>query len=588
MDIGKQEIRNPVRMGLLLEFNTAFPDEEPLSVTEYLKGGNREIILNVLSSFLGFKNHQSKYDDNREFIGMFFSGGNNKIANEIFDRIKVLEKEGNIVGIVNPYSSLTLFEHFFKLPEEPQTQSNEEFEVNFFKAYLVMNSEFTAAQQNAFSSTKDLPRAIAFPMMMFSMNYPISDKTHYDLNEIWITQLWKATMLFQFLASFKKTQALYNAFLAYFGVKDWEEYLKSFLPLTMSMMKNHREGHTDFEVPDGEHRNRAIAFLDKLIVEPDDNLNEYDFLTLRSRPFYKVAEGKYRIIFNLFVVEKIFKGLYFLLRDVNNGLDKHDQVPALKSIYGDFFSERVLLYDVIDSIFPTLKIKFSGQQMVENGIIGGPDYYLRKGTDAMVMESKDFLIPADAKMSFDFERYQDEFEKKLYFEEVNGKEKHVGVMQLIAFIRKLLKKEFVLDTNYHYRDLNIYPILIVHDHQYNVPGFNRLIDYWFQAEVQILAEEGLFVKRINPLVVINIDSLIYHQVGLASNIALNQVIKKYVQHTKKESHLKFRSQQEMKSHVLSKQIAFSTFLNEYFQKEGLKKIPPILEKVAPILFKDRG
>jgi hypothetical protein len=77
-----------------------------------------------------------------------------------------------------------LFEYFFKRPAEAQTQTDAEFEVNFLKAYLILNSEYTAKQQKAFDSTKELVRDLAFPMMMFCMNYPVSDKQHYNINEI--------------------------------------------------------------------------------------------------------------------------------------------------------------------------------------------------------------------------------------------------------------------------------------------------------------------------------------------------------------------------------------------------------------------
>jgi hypothetical protein len=586
MQLSKGLIDNPIKMGLLLEFNIAFPEEEPLTVEEYLKGGSREIILNVAAFLLGFKNHESKYADNKELLKIFFGPTNNDFANELFKRINSLEKEGNRVGIIHPYSSLTLFEYFFKRPAEAQTQTDAEFEVNFLKAYLVLNSEYTTKQQKASDSTKDLIRDLAFPMLMFCMNYPVSDKQHYDINEIWITQLIKAKLLFEFLETHERTAVLYKAFLDFFEVKDWQEYLKSFLPLTLSMMKNENESHTDFHVPEGESFERACSFLDKLIVEDQEDLNEYDFLTLRSKPFYKVKDGVYRIIFNLFVVEKIFKGMYFFLREINDNLPEAKQVKSLKSLVGDFFSEQVVLYDTIQTIFPDKCITFSGQEIVQKGISGGPDYYVRKNHDIMVFESKDFLIPADAKMSFDFARYEDEFEKKLYFEVRDSKEKHVGVMQLIAFIRKLLTKDFSADTSYHYRDVSIFPIILVHDHQYNVPGFNTLINYWFQAELQILKEEGLYIAKVKPLVIINIDSLIYHQIGLRESIPLNLVLGKFAEHIKKRTHLKFRDEDEMKAYVLSKQVAFSTFLNEYFKDQGLTKKPPIVELIAPTLFKD--
>lgn len=586
MQFSKPLIKNPVRMGLLLEFNSAFPNEAPLTVEEYLRGGSREMILNVAAFLLGFKSHKSKYDDNRELLGMFFDAENNQLANQLHDRIKALEKIGNKVGIINPYSSLTLFEYFFKRASDERTQSNAEFEVNFFKAYLVLNTEYTNRQHKAFDSTKDLDKELVLPMMMFCMNYPVSDKHHYDINEIWITQLYKAVLLFQFLENDKRTNPLFIAFLDHFNVANWQEYLISFLPLTLSMMKNENESHTDFNVPEGEGFKKACSFLDKLIVEDEKDLNEYDFLTLRSKPFYKVKDGLYRIIFNLFVVEKIFKGMYFLLREVNESLPKEQQIKALKSILGDFFSERVLLYDVVEAIFPDKCIKFSGQKIVKKGIEGGPDYYIRKQKDVIVFESKDFLIPADAKMSFDFEKYQDEFEKKLYFEVIDGKEKHIGIMQLIAFIKRLLTNDFGPDNNYNYREISIYPVIVVHDHQYNVPGFNVLIDYWFQTELELLKCDGLYIERVKPLIVINIDSLIYHQVALQESITLNKVLEQFVKHIKKYSHLKFHSEDEMKDYVMSKQVAFSTFINEYFHDRGLTKKPPILENVAPILFKN--
>lgn len=163
---------------------------------------------------------------------MFFGPKNNGFANQLYKKIKGLEKGGNKVGIVNPYSSLTLFEYFFKRPNERETQSHDEFEINFFKAYLVLNSEYTAKQHKAFESTKNLGKDLAFPMMMFCMNYPVSDKHHYDINEIWITQILKSILLFQFLEKNEKTIILYQTFLKHFEFSSWQEYLKSLIPLT--------------------------------------------------------------------------------------------------------------------------------------------------------------------------------------------------------------------------------------------------------------------------------------------------------------------------------------------------------------------
>ena len=589
-------IGNAVTMGQLLEFEVAFPGEERLSIEQYLAGSSREMILNAAAFFLGFKNHKSKFDDNREFLGMFFRKENNGLANQIYERIKEFEKKGVRIGIINTYSSLKLFEYFFSRPEEPETQTQAELEVNLFKAYLALNSEFTEKQSIAFPSAQESDEELKIPMMMFCMQYPVSDKSNYDINQIWATQMIKAIYLFQFLESHEKTQPLLAAFLAYFNCPTWQEYLKSLLPLTTPAIKSEREAHTDIVVEPGEKFEQGCAFIEKLIVQEQDELDPNDFLTIRAKPFYKVKDGVYRIIFNLFVVEKIFKGVYFLLRDVNKTLPPVSRIKEIKSFYGDEFSEKILCYKVMESIYPDKCIRYSGKELAEMKIDAAPDYYVRKGKNILLVESKDFLIAADKKMSFDFNVYEDEFGRVLDFEELpDGKIKPKAVVQLINSIRRILKKEFTADTDYHYKDVFIYPVLLTHDHQYDTPGFNELIDFWFQDALLELAKEGLFIHHVKPLSVVNIDSLIYNQVGLSSGIPLHEMLNLYHENKKVEKQKKrnFKSQaeydqylEEYKQMRMSKLIPFSMFTDKYFHKQGLWKLPPLLELVAPALFKE--
>jgi hypothetical protein len=574
-------------MGQLLEFEVAFPYEQPLSPEEYLKGGSRSVILNVAAFFLGFKSYNSKYNDKRELLGDIFGPENNGFANEVYDKIKAIEKTGASIGIINTYSSLKLFEYFFAKGEDAETQIHAEFERNLFKAYLVLNSEFTKAQGVAFSSTKELDDELKIPMMMFCMYYPVSDKMNFDISQIWVTQMIKAIYLFQFLEAHAKTKTLLAAFLAYFNSPTWQNYLKSLLPLTMPAIQNEREAHTDISVTPGEKFEEGCAFIEKLIVQDNDELDENDFLTIRARPFYKIKDGVYRIIFNLFVVEKIFKGVYFLLRDVNNKLPKEHKFKELKSFYGDEFSEKVLFYKVVESIYPTKCIRFSGKELTDMKIDGAPDYYIRKGKNILLFESKDFLIRADKKASFNFNVYEEEFQRVLYYQEMpDGTEKHKAVIQLINSIHRLLKNEFKADTDYYYKDVFIHPILITHDHQYDTPGFNNLINYWFQNELEVLKEEGLFIHHVKPLTVVNIDSLIFHQVGLSENIPLNEVLNAYYEHIWLKPGVKFKTVEEYKTYRMSKLIPFSLFIDKYFNEKGIKKLPPMLEIVRPALFKE--
>jgi hypothetical protein len=579
-------INNPVAMEQLLEFKIIFPDEKSLEPEEYLKGGSKSVILNVASFFLGFKTHESKFRDNKVLLGSIFGRENYDFAGSINDKINKIEKEGKKILIVNPYTSLTLFELFFSKEEEPETQTHAEFEVNLFKAYLVLNSKFTEKQNIAISSTKKLDEEERIPMMMFCTDYPISDKIHYDIDKFWVTQIIKSIYLFQFLESNEKTKYLLQEYIKYFNKSSWQDYLRSLISLTMAVIKKDgdAETYTDIIV-NQENFEEDCSFIEKFIIEDGDGLNENDFLTLRAKPLYKIEKGKYRIIFDLFVAEKIFKGAYFLFRDINNKLPVEHKISEFKSFYGKEFSEKILAYKVIESIYTQNCIKFSGQELDDMKIDGAPDYYIRKNKNILLFESKDFLIRADKKSSFDFEVYEQEFERVLYYEiDKNGKEKYKAVMQLITNVKALLQTKFAADKDYKYKDVYIYPILLTHDHQYDTFGFNRLIDSWFQEELEALEQERIFIHYVKPLTVINIDTLIFYQKGLIENIALTELIDEYHKHIDLRKKVKFKTRDEAQQYVMAKYISFATFANNYFSAKKINKIPSILDIVKPALF----
>jgi len=577
-------IKNNVGAVQVLEFKVAFPEDEPLQLKEYLKGGSKEIILKAATFFLSGSQH-SDFKDNRIFLGALFGKENSDFANSVIAKIAEIEKKGSSVRILNTYSGLKLFENFFSKEEEDENQTHAEFERNLFKAYLTLNSEFTQKQLNAISSTKDIDDELLIPMMMFCADYPIADKENFDIKQVWGTQMIKSIYFFQFLEKNDKTKPLLEKFLVFFSKATWQDYLKCFLPITIPSITNEIGSYTEINVPVDENFDENCSFIDKLILQEYDEINSNDFLVLRAKPIYQIEKGKYRVIFDLFLLEKIFKGMYFLLNKVNETLSVSEKFDNWKSFYCFEFSEKTLVYNVIKEIFPNNCIQYTGQEITDMKIVGGPDYYVRKSKNIFLFESKDFLIRADKKMSFDYSIYEKEFAKTLYFEEnEKGKEKSGAILQLINNIRKVLKKELLADTDYHYKDVFIYPVLVTHDSQYDTFGLNRLLNYWFLDEIEGLKEEGLFIHRVKPLTLINIDSLIYNQAGLKDNIHLNVVIEQYHKEIKIDTKLKFSTKSEVQAYLMSKQVPFSYFINNYFSENGIKKVPSLLNIVAPALF----
>lgn len=577
-----------VSLGLILEFNVIFPNEDPKNLEEYFKGASRERVLKLGAFLLGHKNQNSQFNNNITALQTIFGPENNQFANDVYKLIQAQERKiDSKVQIIHLYSSLKLFDFFFKNCIDNASgplQTAAEFEVNFFKAYLSINSQFTKDQDTAYKSTKDLENELQIPMMMFCSSYPYSDKINYDLSQQWVTQTIKAILLFKFLNSEEQTKKLLEAFLHYYKCVDWQQYIKKYIPLTLSILKKEKETYTDFIIKEDEYFNEQCDFLENFIIDEGElPADELDFLTLRSKPLYRIKRGEYRIIYDLFIVEKIAKGLYFALRDQNSRMPKPQQIKDFKSFYGKHFSEGVLTYKALEAIYPDRCTRFSGDEM-DKLMDGAPDYYIRRGKDVLLFESKDFLVPVKEKESYDYAVYDRVFEERLYFTEKNGKQHNKAVMQLITTIKNILSNNFPPDEKLKIKEISIYPIIVIHDHQYDAAGLRELINSWFIDELELLKCEGLFINGVKPLVIVNVDQLLYFQIPLNENISLHHLIDAYFEHIKRKPRKKFTTKQELDTYILDKTVPLSVYMTNYIVERKWRKLPPMLEELGLQMF----
>ncbi|MBX7141771.1 MAG: hypothetical protein K1X63_11900 [Chitinophagales bacterium] len=565
------------RMRLLVEFREIFEKSEEKSLKEFLDGISRSTILNVGAFFLGFSNNESKYDDYREFLSMFFGKENEKFANEVFKKCQALEKRtSRQLLIVNPISSLRLFEFAFENIEDKDTQTEAEAEVNLFKAYLLINQQSTESDKHAGESTANVEHGIQVPALTLTMSFSYADIINYDISEVLVTQLIKAIYLLEFLSEHEKGKIILKGLLDQFECPSWQEYLKSFMPLAMAVANQEREAHIDIDVTHDDSYEKSCSFIDRLIVIDNESIKDYDFKIIRAKPLYKLSEGKYRIIYPLFVIEKIFKGLYFFLSAINNALPATARISEFKSFIGDEFSEKVLLYRTLNYIFSGKYLTKTGEEMKELGIDAEPDYYARRSDNIILFEAKDVLIRADLKLSKDFAIYETEFKKKFYFDERNGRVHKKAILQLISHIKVVLTDHFPFDKDYHYRSVHIYPVLVVFDRTFNVAGLHQLLNKWFSNELNQLKDEGLFINRVKPLVLVDIDTLIFHQDLFKQKImSLEDLIDEYVKLMSIAPLQKFKSQRHAEDRVEQTLLPFSVFVHRYVGEKKIRKVPEI-------------
>jgi len=570
---------------LLVTFGEVF-DEEPKDLKTYLTGISRTKLLNVGAFFLGFANRNSQFKDYKEFLSMFFRQENNVLANEIFVKLNELQQKANAeLIIVNPLTFLQLFEFCFDNLTEDDSQTEAESEVNIFKSILYLNEQNIKLQNVAFTSTEDVKDVSKLAAISLSQSFPYSELINNDTSEVLVGQMIKSIFFFEFLESDPRTNTLLTEFLKHFESPDWKTFLKSTLPLIFAVIKSNKEAHIDIVIAKDENFESSCKFLEKLNVTDTEILYDYDFKKIRSKPFYKVSEGVFRIIYGLFVLELIHKGVYFKLNEINNGLKDGERIKNFRSLYCDDFSEKYLLYKLLNSIYKNRYIEYSGEQIKKMGIVAEPDYYIRNGNYLFLFESKDILINATIKSSYDFKQYEIEFKKKLYFETKKEKVENKAVLQLINNIENVLTKQFQFDKNYKIQSIHIYPILVLHDHQFNIAGLNVIINSWFQTELAKLKEKGLPTDKVKPLVIIDIDTIIFHQdLFRDRTLKLNQILDEYFKFITFDTRRKYLNEEHFKKYAKRTVLTFPLFISNYVANKKIRRVPKMIMEKGVTLF----
>lgn len=571
-------VNNPVVHKTRVEIKDVFPDSEKKDVGTYLMNISKSVLLNVSSHFLSF----ASSNDTSHFLNTFFSPQNIDFVSLVYPKIKQLENSiGDKSALINPYSSLRLFHIVFSNNVEAEANSNIlEIEKNIFKAYLILNEEQSIIENTAYNTTENLAETIKIPMQYFCQGYYYSDFTNYNLSDAFHAQLVKAFLLFKFLETNEETKYLSKQTLKHFNCANWLEYISRLVKILDIPINNTNDSFVNIILSNSAD----CDFIDKLILNDTTDFTTTDFITIRQQPFYKVSNGIYRTIFNQFAVDKIFKGFYFLMSFINNKVDESNRIKDLKGIWGKAFSEEYLLYKVLNGVYKNPRCERTGKQ-IEEKMKGGIDYYIRNSKNVLFFESKDILIPKEAKQSGDYEKIKGEFEKRLYYEIEKGKTKNGAVLQLVHNIKLFLKNNLEYDEDYYsYREINIYPIIVLHDHQYNTFGLNKLIDFWFQEEVLKMKNDGYFVHKIKPLVIVDIDTLINHKDFFTDKEPLHKMMDKYNLEVRIDFNIKLPTDKEIQDYFSKRIISFPQFVETYTRNNNLKKQPKILDELGKEFF----
>lgn len=564
-----------VNVSLVAEYSQIFPKGSD-SIEELSKGISKLIFFQAGTTFLAKQTIDQDAGVLLEEVQLWFNDRNQEYK---YNFIKtILEKYGNEsknLILLNAVASLKLLQIGFEISAEHSTKSEEQIEIDILKIYLLINEQVYGSHGNSSEYIKEHYPDLHPELLLLTMGFSTSDLTNFIYGREYFSQTVKSLFLFSFLKKSKILEAHIDAFKVKYEVRELEDYYSRAFGLIKSIVQKEEKGFLELNCATQED----LTFVEKLTVGEYLKSDDLDFRMVRSSPLIKTDSNRFRVSHPLFFTDKLFKGLYFEFSRINSTLDRDKKIKEFRSFYTTNFSERYLLYRVMEYCLKGRYFSKNGDELDQQGISGAPDYYIRNGKYVMLIENKDVLINAAVKENPDFASLEAELKKK-FLNKGNAK---VGIAQIVDNIERLLQKQNTFDTDYNEKNVVVYPVLLLHDIAFDCPALNQLFQVWFNQLMNGLGAKGIDTSNVKPLCVLNIDTVIrcaeILRLGRMSFFELVEIYYSTIRKTKK----KFNSEKEFQDFVTEKSLP-STKIIENWLNENRHMLPES-NKILDFAFK---
>ena len=176
-----------------------------------------------------------------------------------------------------------------------------------------------------------------------------------------------------------------------------------------------------------------------------------------------------------------------------------------------------------------------------------------------------FFIKGEIKLSYEF---------PLIEEALKDGRLGKAVVQIAKNIERILLKQLKLDEDYEPSDIEILPVIIVHDSLYSAPALNYIVHYWMKEQIEILKGKAELSKaiftNILPITIVEIDTLILFEEDFHQNrLDLTEMLKKYQQHVNFEA-TSFNSEKDYHEHFYISALPFSEFARDYAHEKNIQ------------------
>lgn len=298
-------------------------------------------------------------------------------------------------------------------------------------------------------------------------------------------------------------------FLSKMRLNGYKEYMNLIIELFISPLE---KGNYILKL-DKFYQTLFGPALDHMSIDVLDNkpfifLNGFDsdYKIIREKPLLKLDYNIYCVLDLNFLIDKLYIGIIFSIYYSTTLKDRKDifkNFADFLSHLGQHFAENQLLYRLVPNCFKNdeATIRVAGNVYP----VEYSDYYVRQGNNIFLFELKNYIINADIKDSYNYDKIRNAVNEKMLKSTDSNKSK--GVSQLINTINKIHNGGFSFDNLSDNIDsrLNIYPILVYTDEFFDITGMQELINQFFRKEIPGHVKNAHYIRGV---ILINLYDLI--------------------------------------------------------------------------------
>ena len=405
---------------------------------------------------------------------------NIQLKKDIDDFIeKVDEKD---YGFIDNVALFTLLEKLLTAHNDKTSELSEADYSNLMIAYLMCCDERISLNADIVDTINEDMDADSFLKIYLPERLKYYDVEYKDIRVEFI----RSMMFKDFCEEDDTFKPLFKLYLDKTNQSDWRES-KFFILDLINRIKKSDNHFCGIKIYSDSYMKK---YLDAMSMDISKYIPSSDFKGLRDKPIYYQGDDKYYILSFNFLIDKLFQGFLFDFAKVLVGekeVKKIKSYPDLKSLVGDRFSEKYLFYAIMKGCFEqTCDVSLSGQKLKECLKDGEPDYYLRKGNNIFLFELKDLMLNAETKHCDDYDKIVKElleqFEHSTEEKSTRKiKDQPKGITQLLNVIEKnldvIIERSDKIESS---DDLNVFPIIIYQDCNFDIEGVNYILNNRFQ------------------------------------------------------------------------------------------------------------